>query len=248
MKKRLISAKPSDRIVLALDNMQSYDDFKKLAEQLAGQIGWFKVGFETLLRFGAENAIAVGKHNGIRVFADAKLKDIPKTMELASKVLVDAGASMFNIHASNTVEAIQSAAHAKGDALLLGVTILTSYDERQCAEVYGATPRFKTLHFASRVCEHGADGVVCSSQELVALNENPSTADIIKVVPGIQPLYMSANDQRRVMTPFDAIKAGADLLVIGRAITDAHKYPNVGTPAYAAEVISQEIEHALMEV
>ncbi len=237
--------KPSDRIALALDNIPTIEYLKQKAEELAGEVGYFKVGYESLLRFGAKEAIGIGAANGIKVFADAKIKDIPKTMELVSKLLVESGASMFNVHSSNTKAALRAAASVKENAILLGVTILTSYNDEECREVYGEDVKQKSLQFSIRAATHGCDGIVCSSQELVLLNKNIDTKDLIKVVPGIQPTWMGPNDQVRVMTPYEAMQAGADILVIGRAIMEGAKYESAGSPVAAARLIAEEIRLAL---
>jgi orotidine-5'-phosphate decarboxylase len=149
------------------------------------------------------------------------------------------GVKYFNVHASAGVEAIKAAAEEKGTAKLLVVTVLTSLDDAASQGIFGKTARDKVLDFAKEALDSGADGLICSSQELELLGPIPEFKNLLKVTPGIRPTWAQSDDQKRTMTPKEAIQAGATHLVIGRPISNPPR--GLGSPIDAAKAILEEI-------
>lgn len=235
-----------EKIIVALD-VDSLEKALELVRELRPYVGLFKVGLELLTSEGAPRVVQVIKEAGGRVFYDGKFNDIPNTVAGASRAVARLGVDMFNVHASAGREAVSQAVANKGNALVLGVTVLTSIDKVECLSIFGQIPELKVCDFARMLVDVGADGVICSSQELWVLSCQSfcqSFADkLLKVVPGVRPTWAAAGDQKRIMTPTEAIKAGADYLVIGRPIT---KPPaEIGGPVEAAKRIAEEIAAAM---
>ncbi len=242
---------PKERILVALDT-RKIEDLVHWTKALGPHVGGFKIGLEALLSIGlksALNAIRSGVPATENIFVDAKIHDIPNTMAGAVRAVVEHPQVKFvNVHASAGIEGMRAAASAKGGAKLLAVTILTSLDAAAAAEVYGDFgPKHETgvgslvLKFARAADAAGCDGVVCSPQEIAPLRRYvPSLA---LVTPGVRPSWASADDQKRVMTPGEAVKAGATYLVIGRPITKPPE--KIGPPVSAARLIADEIAEAL---
>lgn len=242
---------PKDRILVALDT-RKLEDLVQWTKTLAPHVGGFKIGLEALLSIGlkpALNAIRSGAPSTENVFVDAKIHDIPNTMAGAVRAVVEHPQVKFvNVHASAGLEGMRAAAAAKGGAKLLAVTVLTSFDGSTAAEVYGDFgPKHATgvgslvLKFARAAAAAGCDGAVCSPQEIALLRAHvPSLA---LVTPGVRPAWASADDQKRVMTPGEAVAEGATYLVIGRPITKPPE--KIGSPAAAAKLIADEISEAL---
>jgi orotidine-5'-phosphate decarboxylase len=244
---------PKDRIILPLD-VPSVQKGIELAELLSGHVGLFKIGLEfiwsaiaDLLLFDEGRAIELLKQvRGLTrkigapsTFIDAKLDDIPNTVRGASIAISRLGVKMFNLHASAGRKAIVEAVANKGSSLVFGVTVLTSIDEEECVSVFGDKPGPKVLRFARMLYDEGADGIICSPQELVEISGASCFDGLLKATPGVRPEWAAVGDQKRVMTPAEAIRAGADLLVIGRPIT---KPPDsIGGPVNAAKLIAEEI-------
>lgn len=149
------------------------------------------------------------------------------------------GVSLFTIHASCGPEALAKAAAVKGHAKALAVTVLTSLDAPTCENIFGSTPEKKVAQFARDALLSGMDGVVCSGQELEVFSQDPAFKPLLKVVPGIRPSWAGAQDQKRVMTPSEALKAGATHLVIGRPILQPPI--GVGSPLDAIQAILKEL-------
>jgi orotidine-5'-phosphate decarboxylase len=150
---------------------------------------------------------------------------------------------MFNVHASAGIEAMMAAVQNKGISQVLAVTILTSLEENNAHLIFGAPSKAKVLQLARDAKIAGVDGIICSPQELELLGKQKELAGLLKVTPGVRPEWAAAGDQKRIMTPGDAIVAGATALVIGRPITKPPQ--EVGTPADAARRIADEITEAL---
>lgn len=231
-----------ERIIVALD-VDSLEKVERLVSELGAYVGCFKIGLELINAVGGPQAVDFILKLGGQVFYDIKLKDIPNTMAGASKSITRLGVKMFNLHADNTIEAMKAAVENRGLALLLGVTVLTSIDEENCQLIYGASTKAKVLCFARNAMLAGLDGIVCSPQELKVIASHPELAEFLKVTPGVRPDWAQAGDQKRVMTPGEAIKAGADFLVIGRPITNPPK--TFHSPLEAVQRIAEEIASAL---
>ena len=240
--------KNTSRILVALDNVGIFKNAMRLAEELAPYVAGFKLN--DALDVGGITMCAAMKQFG-EVMADAKLHDIPNTMRNRTQVYAHAECTYLTVHAGNTIEALVAAQEAAGKTLLLGVTVLTSVDEGECAEIYydrghrgftinsrGSHIEQKVLEFASRTRKAQLAGMVCSPKELGLVNQSENKA-LLKVIPGVRSPGASAHDQKRVMTPAEAVLAGAYRIVVGREILEAKD------PANAAKRINDDVDKAL---
>ena len=210
-------------IVLALD-VGSAEEAVRLARRVVGQVGGFKVGLG-LLHGPGPGTIRALTELGKPVFADAKLHDIPSQVETAAKRLGRWGARWVTAHAGGGPSMLEAAvnglaAGSGGAAGILGVTVLTSLDGADLTAVgIAATPGKLVAKMARAVAASGAEGIVCSPQELGVVAE--VAPDLVRMIPGIRPEGTPSGDQARVATPQEAMARGATWLVIGRAITAA---------------------------
>lgn len=228
---------PKDRIIVALD-VDSLETAAALVEVLAPHVGTFKIGLELITAVGGPDAIRVLQAMGARIMYDAKFHDIPNTMAGATRQASVWGVDMFTAHASAGYAALKATAEAKGASKFLAVTVLTSIDEAESIALFGTVPRRRVEEMAEQALLAGADGIVCSPRELAVLKDKKC----LKVTPGVRPAWAAAGDQKRVMTPAEAIAAGAHYVVIGRPIL---KPPSeIGSPAEAAKRIAEEIASA----
>jgi orotidine-5'-phosphate decarboxylase len=227
----------SNPIFVALDTV-SLSDALKLARAVGPYVGGVKVGLEFFCANGPSGVKEVIA-SGVPVFLDLKLHDIQNTVSGAVRALSPLTPAIVNVHASGGVAMMKAAAAALSAfsprPKLIAVTVLTSLDEGDLAAMgIAARPIEQVERLARLVKQAGLDGVVCSPQEIGAVRA-ACGKDFLIVTPGVRPAGAELNDQRRVMTPVEAIKAGADLLVIGRPITGA---PD---PAAAARAIAAEL-------
>lgn len=229
-----------DRLIVALD-VDSLDKAMPLVKRLAPHVGCFKVGLELLTAEGAPQVVSRIHDAGGAIFYDGKFDDIPATIAGASRAVARLGVKIFNLHASCGLESIRAAAKEKGSSILLAVTVLTSLDDAAARRSFGTDALSKVLSFARDAAEGGADGIVCSPKELDALAQDPITAKLLKVTPGVRPAWAAANDQKRTLTPGEAILKGASYLVVGRPILQ----PSSGTAEDAAKRVVDEIAEAL---
>ncbi len=217
-----------------------------MARRVAPEAGFLKVGLEAFVAEGPSLVRALVE-SGAGVFLDLKFHDIPNTVFGAAAAAVRTGASIVNCHAAGGAEMMKAfgegarsaAARAGLEApRLIAVTILTSLDAAAVRAVgLAGSPREATLRLALLAKESGLDGVVCSPEEIEPIRAALG-GDFLLVVPGVRPRGEARGDQRRIATPSEAIRAGADLLVVGRPITGA---PD---PAAAARAIVAEIAAA----
>ena len=236
-------AERTNPIIVPLD-VSTLAEAERLAARLAGAVAAVKIGKQL---FTAEGPAAVRAMHaaGFRVFLDLKYHDIPNTVAGAVESAVALGVWMLNVHASGGAAMLRAAASALAGAppgrrpLLLGVTVLTSLGDPDIQEAWGTTRTVpeQVAHLAAAARTAGLDGVVASPQE-IGLIRRSCGADFLVVTPGVRPAAAARDDQRRVMTPGEAIRAGADYLVIGRPITAA---PD---PAEAAARIAEECRAA----
>ena len=233
------------RIIVALD-VNDLTKAESLVRKLGSYVSCFKVGLELLTAVGAPKVVEFIHSLGGEVFYDGKFDDIPNTVGRAAKAVADLNVKMFNIHASAGIEAMRAAVDNNGKSKVLAVTVLTSLEENNAHLIFGSPSKAKVLQFAREAKLAGCDGIICSPQELELLGKNKELCDLIKVTPGVRPAWAAANDQKRVMTPAEAIKAGATFLVIGRPITDPPK--EIGGPLQAVTKIAEEIAAALEEM
>jgi orotidine-5'-phosphate decarboxylase len=239
------------RIIVALD-VDTRDEALKLADELRDHVGIFKVGLELLNSEGI-SIVRELVNTGVSVFLDGKFCDIPNTVAGAARAATRLGIDMFNVHTMGGLDMMKAATEAAhGEAtrlgirqpLILGVTILTSIDKvglnRQLRIPGGI--EMQVVHLAALAKEAGLDGVIASPQEAEAIL-NKLSSKVVIVTPGVRPIWATSGDQKRVMTPSEAIIQGATYLVIGRPIT---KPPaEIGAPVNAAEKIAEEIASVL---
>jgi len=222
-----MSASNADRVIIALD-VQTKEDGIALVSRLK-DARTFKVGLEL---FTAEGPALFRKLKALRkdIFLDLKLHDIPNTVAGAVRSAFKHGVQMMTIHASGGREMMAKAAEAAKAAaeagkgpkpLLLGVTVLTSLKGTDLEEVgMSSDVASQVVRLAGLAKAAGMDGVVCSPQEIEVLRREFGR-DMVIVTPGIRPVWAAAQDQKRIMTPAEAVAKGADYLVIGRPITGA---------------------------
>lgn len=228
------------QLVAALDSHDS-DAILALAGQLRGVVPWVKVGLELYAHAGPD-MLARLKDHGFRVFVDLKMFDIPNTVRGGVAAAMGRGADMLTIHTLGgeaMAGAALEAAHARPAAerpLLMGVTVLTSMDNGDLPAYTGDLRQLAT-HLAEQAFGWGLDGVVCSGHEVRSIKEMCSP-DFLCLTPGIRPRGSNLDDQSRIVTPAQAVRAGANFLVVGRPISKA------ADPRQAAMGILQEMESA----
>ena len=209
-----------DRIIVPLDVSTSREAIA-LIDTLP-QVSFWKVGLELFVNTGAE-ILAILKERQKRIFLDLKLHDIPNTVAGACRAAKRYDVDLLTIHATAGRKALQAAVEAVDTRLkLLAITVLTSLNSRELAfdlKVPLELPEY-ALQMALLAKETGLDGAVCSPQEVKQLRQ-VCGKDFLLVCPGVRPSWSAAVDQSRVMTPAQALRAGADYLVIGRPITAA---------------------------
>jgi orotidine-5'-phosphate decarboxylase len=215
--------KTADKIIVALD-VPTKQRALKFVEQLQGEISFFKIGLQLYTAEGPEVVRAV-LATGAKVWLDLKLYDIPNTVARAVESATTLGVQMLTIHLSGGSEMIRAATGARdNDMLLLGVTVLTSSTEQTLREIgIKDTVEDQVIRLAKLGVEAGIDGLVASPHEIKTLRHK--FGDRIKIaVQGIRPTWADPGDQKRFMTPREAIESGADYIGIGRPIT-AHAQP-----------------------
>jgi orotidine-5'-phosphate decarboxylase len=241
---------PRERVLAALD-VPDLAAALRLTEELRPAVGGFKVGLELCTAAGVPHVVQAIAQAGGRLFLDLKLHDIPNTVARTVGAIGALGAAvrMLTLHCHGGAAMMRAAAAAAAELgperpLLLGVTVLTSldapalYDELQVAVPLGE----HVLHLA-RMAQHcGLDGVVASPHEAAAIRAACGPQFLI-VTPGVRPHWAGDGDQRRTLTPGEALRLGADYLVIGRPLTAPP--PTIGSPAAAAAQIIAELEETV---
>ena len=213
--------KVDPKVIVALD-YADLKEAKNLIEKLSPDLCKLKVGKEMFTRFGPDFVKELCKSD-FDVFLDLKFHDIPNTVAKACEAAADLGVWMMNVHAQGGMRMMEAAKKAlisaNSDARLIAVTVLTSMD-KQDLSLLGITqdPSELAQSLAQLTHNSGLDGIVCSAKEAVQMRSQFSD-DFLLVTPGIRPAGSASDDQRRIMTPSDAIKAGSSYLVIGRPIT-----------------------------
>lgn len=208
---------PRDRLVIAVD-LSSRDEILRLVDELRGVVGVFKIGLQAFIANGPSIVREVVA-SGERVFLDLKIHDIPNTAKHAVAEAASLGASMATVHASGGQAMLRACAH--DSLLVLGVTVLTSLDEAELVRIgWQGSPVDNAVRLARLAKDSGLRGVVASPLEIAAIREACGAGFVI-LTPGIRPAGADAGDQRRTMTPGEAVAAGADYIVVGRPITSA---------------------------
>ena len=224
---------PKDRIIVALD-VPHVNEARDLIKKLGDSVGVYKIGLELIYAGGLALADELVK-DGHRVFLDAKLLDIEASVERATAAIAKTGAHFLTVHATDR-KTLDAAVRGRGDSALklLGVTVLTNLDRADLSEQGIEMPPLALVQERARLSQDaGFDGIVASGKEAAALRER--LRNFLIVTPGIRQAGTDAQDQARVVTPSDAVEAGADYLVIGRPITRAED-PRAAAQAIAAEI------------
>ena len=210
-------------VIVALD-FPSAAQAIALAERLNPQQCRLKVGKELFTRSGPD-VVERLQALGFEIFLDLKFHDIPNTTAMAVKAAAELGVWMVNVHCSGGLKMLQACRtvldqQAGVKPLLIGVTVLTSMEQNDLAGLgLDVTPQEQVLRLAALAEQAGLDGLVCSAHEASALKQQWPTGQLI--TPGIRPAGSAQDDQKRILTPVQALQAGADYLVIGRPITQA---------------------------
>jgi orotidine-5'-phosphate decarboxylase len=247
--KNISSKDAGKKLIFALD-ANDYEEAVSWVELLSGHVGMFKVGKELFTSVGPK-IIHIIKEKGQRVFLDLKFHDIPNTVARAAEAAVGLGVDMFNVHASGGTRMIKEAVSAtwacadklgKERPVLLAVTVLTSLNNDDLKAIgFQKDTGEMVLHLAKLAKIAGASGVVASAQDIARLRENFGH-DFIIVTPGIRSATETKkDDQKRTLSAYEAVKTGADFIVVGRPIRSAHD------PLDACRQIVQEIAAGLAE-
>jgi orotidine-5'-phosphate decarboxylase len=238
----VIAVEPRERIIFALD-VAHFSEGQRFVGLLKDRVGLFKVGKQLFTHAGPK-VVDMIQQKGQRTFLDLKFHDIPNTVARASQEVTKLDVRMFNVHAMGGREMMIAAAQAARSTakdlgipkpMVLAVTVLTSLDNQALRETGIESPvEDQVVRLAHLAEEAGLDGVVASPREIPLIRETCGK-DFVIVTPGVRPAETAMNDQKRVMTPRQAIEAGADYLVIGRPILLAKD------PVEAVERIVEEI-------
>ncbi|MFY9414534.1 MAG: orotidine-5'-phosphate decarboxylase [Tepidanaerobacteraceae bacterium] len=213
------------KVIIALDTPDEQKALE-LVKLLKHKVSVFKVGLELFCSEGPE---IVNKINdlGCKVFLDLKFHDIPNTVAGAARAALSTGAFMFNVHASGGREMMRKvremidAAELPEKPNVIAVTVLTSLDESDLNDInISKSPLEQVKTLALLTKESGLDGVVASPREITAIRE-VAGQDFVIVTPGVRPAWAQAGDQKRIMTPAEALDAGASYIVVGRPVTAA---------------------------
>jgi orotidine-5'-phosphate decarboxylase len=220
--------KNRDRLIVALDT-PSLDVVEKLVKELKGLVEFYKIGFELFIAHGWK-AVEMVEKTGACIFLDLKLHDIPTTVTKAAAVICEHEVAMFNVHTLGGLDMMRKTAEmvrqrvkaGQRKPLVLGVTILTSHSEMELKEDLGIQKslREQVLSLARLAQKAGLDGVICSPQETAMIRKEFPKGFVI-VTPGIRPSDDTKGDQKRTLSPKEAIEAGSDYIVVGRPITES---------------------------
>lgn len=236
--------KPAERLLVALD-VDAPEQAIDLVRLLRDEVGGFKIGMRLFYRQGPEIVTRIAAEGGGRLFLDLKLHDIPETVAQGVRALISLGADIINVHAAGGLAMMRAAREAAQDEAarlgvpmpkILAVTVLTSLEQQTLSGELGIRRNLRevVLSWAELAEAAGLDGVVASPLEIEALRSAFGPGFLI-VTPGIRPPGSERQDQKRVLTPAEAVELGASYLVIGRPITAA---PD---PVQAARNIAREL-------
>ncbi len=237
--------KVKDRLILALD-VDTEKEALKIVEELHDLVGYFKIGMQ--LYYSCGNSL-IKKIHSLRgkVFLDLKLHDIPNTVQNGARVLADLGVEMTNFHATGGKEMLKRAALGLAESkrekspIGLAVTILTSLGKEDLDQIgISKDVKYAVRDLALMTQKAGLNGVVCSPQEILIVKEACGN-DFLTITPGIRPSWSVKNDQKRITTPYQAMKDGGDYLVIGRPIRNANNRRE------AAKLVLDEMEKGYNE-
>lgn len=232
-------SKQDCKLMLALD-LPDRESALEMLKKLQGSLQWVKIGLQMYLKYGAPFVREVADM-GFKIFLDLKLHDIPNTVASAVKSLEGLPISMLTIHTCGGREmmqfALDAASQTNPNLRLLGVTVLTSFNDEGLAETGVTLPPSQQVPLLAKLAvESGMKGLVCSPLEIETLRKI-IPAGVALITPGIRPAGSSTDEQKRVMTPSKAAKAGSNFIVVGRPILKAEN------PAQAAKDIIAELEN-----
>ncbi len=235
-----------NKLIVALD-VETAREALNLFSALKDVAGMFKIGSQLFTSEGPGIVREIVAAGG-RVFLDLKFHDIPNTVAAAGVEAARLGVSIFDVHACGGSEMMRRTAEAVAETsereginrpLIIGITVLTSSDDSTLAETGFSSGVTEQVERMTRLAETaGLDGVVASPHEVKLVRENVGRQDFLIVTPGVRPAGVASDDQRRVLTPAEAGRAGADYLVVGRAILKA------SDPVRAAQEIIEEMQQA----
>jgi orotidine-5'-phosphate decarboxylase len=226
-------------IAVALD-APDLETAARWAALVGPHVSTLKIGLELYLRYGPDAVASVHGASGVEIFLDLKLHDIPATVAAAARAVARLRPSLLTVHAACGPAAIRAAADAAPETRIVAVTVLTSLQEADLGRIGLAGPVDSAVRrLAVLAVENGARGLVCSPQEVAAVRAEVGD-DTLLITPGVRPAGAAVNDQARVATPEEALRAGADLLVIGRPITGAAD-PGAAAAAIAASLRRAEV-------
>ncbi len=229
--------KARERLIVALD-LESVAEARALVAALGETASFFKVGMELAYAPGGFDFARELKASGKRVFLDLKLHDIGVTVERATRQIARLGVDFLTLHAFPQTMAAARQGASEGGLKLLAVTVMTSYDDADLKEAgYACGVAELVARRAKQAKEERVNGLILSPMELAAIRPIVGP-DMLLVTPGVRPAGADPGDQKRVMTPGEAIAASADYIVVGRPITRA------ADPAAAAEAIAREMDGA----
>jgi orotidine-5'-phosphate decarboxylase len=239
----------NNKLIIALD-VETANEARKLFSLLGAEAGMFKIGSQLFTAAGPQFVREIMAGGG-RVFLDLKFHDIPNTVAAACREAVRLGVSLFNVHAAGGSEMMRRAGAATAETAereglprpaLVAVTVLTSADAGVLAEVGIAGALAEQVKMLAKLAaSSGLDGVVASPHEIAPVRSVVTHEKFLLVTPGVRPSASAHDDQKRVMTPAEAVRAGADYIVVGRAIL------NAPDPLRAAHEIVAEMERAAVE-
>lgn len=235
---------PRNRLVIALD-VETRARALALVDQLKELAGWFKIGSQLFTAEGPDLVREIVRRD-VNVFLDLKFHDIPSTVAKAGVEATRLGVAMFNVHAMGGAEMMRTVAEAVTQMaeregirrpVILAVTLLTSLGPNDVKQIFIAERIDRVVTgLAKLAAESGLDGVVSSPQEAMLIRHHVNRTGFVILAPGIRPSWAAAHDQKRVLTPTEALQEGADYIVVGRPVTE---HPD---PAAAARRILEEIE------
>src|SRR5215218_7195446 len=236
-----------EKLIVALD-VETAAEALRLYGELRGEAGMFKVGSQLFTAAGPELVRRLVSQ-GARVFLDLKFHDIPNTVAAAAREAVRLGVTLFDVHAAGGGEMMRRAAEATSEEAarlgvakpsLIAVTVLTSADARTLEEtgVSAESVEAQVRRLARLADASGLDGVVASPHEIEVVRDAVPRSPFLVVTPGVHPTASAYEDQKRVMSPSEAVRAGADFIVVGRAIL------NADDPARAARAVVGEMGRA----
>ena len=233
------------KLIVALDK-DNLEDAMAIVDSAGKEVEWYKIGSQLFCKEGPA-AVKALKKRGKKIFLDLKFHDIPNTVANAVANAVTMGVDMVNVHASGGMEMMQRSIEAAKKTstektqlpMVIAVTVLTSMNQESLNEVLNTgdnaiSPADQVIHLAKLTKKSGLHGVVCSAHE-ISMIKKECGSDFSLVVPGIRPAGAALGDQKRVMTPAEASKAGADYIVVGRPVLLAEN------PSEAAKAINKEL-------